>query len=266
MELATPAIRRQYLPTSLGQVHLRRAGAGKPVVLVHNTYLSSEGFTRGGFLAGLAERYAVIAPDTLGQGHSDLPPRLLTLPEYAANLAEVITGLGVERASVVGSHTGASIALELAVSRPELVERLVLLGLPLWTAEERTARAQLPRFRPWASEPSGQYLLTLWNARLAITAGLTPREIHTQFLEFLEPGPRVHEPLWALFAYEPRERLPHLQVPTLALAGAEDPFRRRLDEIAALVPGIETAVLPAGVVMHGFSPAPLLERLAAFLG
>jgi pimeloyl-ACP methyl ester carboxylesterase len=249
----------------LGQVLVRSGGEGKPVVLLHNTYLSSQRFLQAGFLEKLADFFAVFAPDTIGQGHSDLPPRPLELPDYAANLADVVRGLGLERAAFVGSHTGASIALELAASQPDLVERLVLLGLPMWTAAERAERSRLPRFRPWSPTADGRYLQELWQARLPITHGLSPLEMHEQFLEFLEPGPRVHEPLHALFRYEPRDRLPLVQAPTLALASETDPFGASLSEIAAALPNSETGTLPSGPVMHAFDADALVRRLVAFL-
>lgn len=259
-------VRRRYVRTSLGQVLVRAGGSGRPVVLLHNTYLSSQRFLQAGFLPTLADHVAVFAPDLIGQGHSDLPPHLLDLADYAANVAEVARALGLDRATFVGSHTGAAIALELAVRQPDLVERLVFLGLPMWTAAERSARAQLDRFRPWSVAADGSHLLALWRARLPITHGLTPTEMHDQFLEFLEPGPRVHEPLHALFRYEPRERLPLVRVPTLALASETDPFGDHLAEIAAAIPQAETGRLPAGTVMHAFARDPLVERLVAFLG
>ncbi|GIW08820.1 MAG: hypothetical protein KatS3mg060_3625 [Dehalococcoidia bacterium] len=259
------AIRRRYVSTSLGQVLIRAGGSGRPVVLLHNTYLSSQRFLQDGFLEKLADEMAVVAPDAIGQGHSDLPPRALEVEDFAANLAEVVRALGIERASFVGSHTGATIALELAVRQPDLVDRLVFLGLPMWTADQRAERSQLDRFKPWTLTHDGSYLRALWQARLPITHGLTPLEMHEQFLEFLEPGPRVHEPLHALFRYEPRDRLPLVRVPTFALASENDPFKEHLAEISAAIPSAEIGTLPAGTVMHAFDANALVDRLVQIL-
>ncbi|MFN8535216.1 MAG: alpha/beta hydrolase [Dehalococcoidia bacterium] len=260
------AIRRRYVPTTLGQVLVRHGGHGAPVVLLHNTYLSSQRFTQAGFLESLADRYQVFAPDAIGQGHSDLPPGQLSVADYAANLAEVFGALGLDQAHLVGSHTGATIALELAVSRPDLVDSLVFLGLPMWTAAYRDERSKLDRFKPWTITADGGYLTDLWTARLPITHGLTPGEMNDQFLEFLEPGPRVHEPLYALFAYEPRDRLPDVRARTLAIASESDAFGDYLDEIAQLLPLVQTGRAPAGTVMHAFDAPALVDRLATFLG
>ncbi|MEZ5099991.1 MAG: alpha/beta hydrolase [Thermoleophilia bacterium] len=82
--------------------------------------------------------------------------------DYAGWTAEAIEALGVERCAVYGSHTGASIALELAASRPDLVACAVLDGLPAFSAEERAdlLANYLPTFPP---QPGGEHLLTLWS-------------------------------------------------------------------------------------------------------
>lgn len=68
-----------------------------------------------------------IAPDLPGYGTEPLRPGRLS---YVAHVAALLDG----PAAVVGCSLGGRIALELAVERPELVERLVLVNaaLPGW--------------------------------------------------------------------------------------------------------------------------------------
>jgi pimeloyl-ACP methyl ester carboxylesterase len=260
-------IRREFVDTPLGQVLVRTGGSGKPVFLLHNTYLGSESFERGGFLERAADRYQVYAPDAIGQTDSDQPPHALEIADYAANLGDVMTGLGVEKASFVGSHTGASIALELAVAQPERVDALVFAGLPLWTASQRDKVSQMDRFKAWDYRADGTHLTDLWQARAGgITHGLTPEQMHKQFLAFLRSGPRVHEPLLALFRYEPRDRLPLVKARVLAVAAEGDPFKEQIPEITAAIPSTETVILPPGTLLHAFDPDGLLAALTDFLG
>src|SRR5262245_29216382 len=77
--------------------------------------------------------YEVIAPDLRGFGDRPLEPATFS------HLRDVETLVGAP-ACVVGSSLGGRVALELALHRPDLVERLVLLapGLPDWDWSEET--------------------------------------------------------------------------------------------------------------------------------
>ena len=118
-----------YADTSSGQVHYREHGTGRPVLLLHKTPSSSVMWTR--VMPLLAERgYRAIATDNPGYGASERP---LAPPEemgfYSRAALGVLDCLGIEQADVVGYYTGASIALDLAVTAPARVGKLVLAGL-----------------------------------------------------------------------------------------------------------------------------------------
>lgn len=101
-----------------------RQGSGEPLLLIHGL-----GYARWGWepvLDGLAERFTVLSFDNRGIGESDAPPGPYTVAELAADAAQVLDEAGVERAHVVGTSLGGMIALELALSYPERVDRLVL--------------------------------------------------------------------------------------------------------------------------------------------
>lgn len=96
-------------------------------VLVHGLGVS------GRYFLPLARRLSadatrVLVPDLPGNGKSEKPPRPLDVPGLAAALAAWADAAGVERACFVGNSLGGQTAVELAVTRPELVERLVLVG------------------------------------------------------------------------------------------------------------------------------------------
>jgi pimeloyl-ACP methyl ester carboxylesterase len=66
-----------------------------------------------------------------GQVDSTHGPAPVSFAEHAADAAALLGYLGVGRAHVVGHSTGATIALQLAVDRPEVVHTLALLEPPL---------------------------------------------------------------------------------------------------------------------------------------
>jgi pimeloyl-ACP methyl ester carboxylesterase len=101
------------------------AGSGDPLVLVHGLAGSLRWWSD--VTAPLAEQRCVYAVDlprpTRGQ-----PPA-----QVSAWLARWITAAGLERADVVGHSLGGIAAVEVALTRPELVRRLVLVapaGIP----------------------------------------------------------------------------------------------------------------------------------------
>jgi pimeloyl-ACP methyl ester carboxylesterase len=111
-----------------------------PLVLIHG--LADEADTWRHVLPALAWRRRVIAPDLPGFGRSAGPRSGYTLAFFARTLADLLGVLGVGRATLVGHSMGAAIAQRLALARPALVDRLVLIdgGLP---TQPRRPPAQL---------------------------------------------------------------------------------------------------------------------------
>jgi pimeloyl-ACP methyl ester carboxylesterase len=75
-----------------------------------------------------AERFRVYAVDVIGEAGLSAPSRPpLASDAYAVWLDELLAGLGVHRASVVGVSLGGWLALDYALRRPERVERIAVL-------------------------------------------------------------------------------------------------------------------------------------------
>jgi pimeloyl-ACP methyl ester carboxylesterase len=102
------------------------AGAGPPLVLIHG--LGDEADTWRHVLPLLAARRRVITPDLPGFGRSDKPHRAYTTAFFARTIAALMAELGIARAELAGSSMGAVVAQRLALARPALVERLILIG------------------------------------------------------------------------------------------------------------------------------------------
>ncbi len=101
-----------------------RRGAGPPVLLVHGL-----GYARWGWepvAAALADAHEIVLFDNRGIGESDAPPGPYSVGMLADDALAVMDAAGLERAHVLGTSLGGMVAIELAVSRPERVDRLVL--------------------------------------------------------------------------------------------------------------------------------------------
>jgi pimeloyl-ACP methyl ester carboxylesterase len=115
--------------TTPGLFH-REAGAGDPLVLVHGSW--SETFTWGLAMPGLAAAMRVIAYDRIGHGQSATAPAgPLSRRRHEDDLAALIETVAGGRAHVAGNSYGGSIALGLAVRRPELLRSLSVHEPPL---------------------------------------------------------------------------------------------------------------------------------------
>jgi len=126
--------RRAYFDCRFGQLHVRTAfpttgGFDEQVTLfcLHSDQSSSRVFTR--FLPEIADVRSVYAPDMPGLGESD-PSPTPSAADAAGAMSDLANDLRLREIDLLGVHSGATVALELAAARPELVRRLVLVGIP----------------------------------------------------------------------------------------------------------------------------------------
>jgi pimeloyl-ACP methyl ester carboxylesterase len=108
------------------RISYRTGGHGPALLLLHGITNSSETWER--VARRLAERFTVIAPDLLGHGNSATPRGDYSLGAHASGARDVLTSLGIERATVVGHSLGGGIAMQFAYQFPERCERLVLVA------------------------------------------------------------------------------------------------------------------------------------------
>jgi len=108
------------------RVSYRIGGRGPALLLLHGITNSSETWQH--VAPRLAERFTVVAPDLLGHGESATPRGDYSLGAHASGARDVLTALGIERATVVGHSLGGGIAMQFAYQFPERSERLVLVA------------------------------------------------------------------------------------------------------------------------------------------
>jgi pimeloyl-ACP methyl ester carboxylesterase len=102
-------------------------GEGPPVLLICGTGQPADlWFAQVADLA--AAGHTVITFDNRGCGRSQAPPAPYTVADMAADTAALIEHLGLSPCDVVGYSLGGNIAEQLAVTRPDLVRRLVLMA------------------------------------------------------------------------------------------------------------------------------------------
>jgi pimeloyl-ACP methyl ester carboxylesterase len=137
--------RRAYFDCRFGQLHVRTAfpttgGFDEQVTLfcLHADQSSSRAFAR--FLPEIADVRSVYAPDLPGLGESD-PSPTASFTEAAGAISDLADDLRLREIDLLGIHSGARAALDLAAARPTLVRRLVLAGVG---AADRVPVVRLP--------------------------------------------------------------------------------------------------------------------------
>lgn len=241
-------MRRAFLDTPEGQIHHVTAGSGRPVLLLHQTPRSWDEYRD--VIPLLARDRRVVAMDTIGYGDSYKPARTCEIEDYARGAIVLLDGLGIGSTAVVGHHTGAVIAMELAATRPERVDRLVLSACPFIDAAEREHRlTRGHRVDHVEPKPDGTHLAELWQGRQRFYPKDRP-DLLTRFVrDALKAGEKIVEGHGACSRYRMEERIGRVRCPTLVTCGTEDPFSYpRAELIARHIPGSRFVPIPGGTV------------------
>ena len=109
-----------------GTVRYRERGEGEPIVFVHGLLVNGDLWRQ--VVPLLADNYRCITPDwPLGSHSVPLSPSAdLTPPGLARLIADFMSALDLEGATVVGNDTGTALSQLVAASHPDRVGRLVL--------------------------------------------------------------------------------------------------------------------------------------------
>ncbi|MER5642714.1 alpha/beta fold hydrolase [Kitasatospora sp. NPDC002227] len=258
-EWPTPVETRE-LPTRFGRTHVNITGApdGPPLVLLHGGNATAAVWYAN--VAGLGRTHRLYAVDRLQEAGlstpGERPPR--RVPELLDWLGEVLDGLGLGEAALLGHSYGGWLALGYAVHAPQRARRLVLLDPTQCFAGYRPG--YLLRALPLLARPSAARALALadWETGGPLgTAAL--RTLHG--LAATYPGRHI--------VTGPRPRLDRLRTPTLALFAEHSRTHHstRLVTAARTVPHVRAELLP-GVSHHGLpfaGGAELDRRISAFL-
>jgi pimeloyl-ACP methyl ester carboxylesterase/membrane protein DedA with SNARE-associated domain len=237
-------------------VAYRRWGAdatdGRPaLLLLHGSPGSSRDFDSLAPL--LAERFQMVAPDLPGFGQSRSPVPDYSIRAHADYTEQLLNGLAIERAHVVGFSMGGGVALELAARAPLRIASITLLS-----------SIGVQEF-----ELLGNYQINhaIHGAQLA---GLTAILEGTPHFGRFDGGMLTRE--YARNFYDTDQRplrgvLEALEVPTLILHGESDPLvpAAAAREHHRLVPQSELVMLDSDHFMVFREPAVIAEPLLEFL-
>jgi pimeloyl-ACP methyl ester carboxylesterase len=201
-----------------------------PVVLVHGNPNSADGWLP--FLERLEGRRRCLAPDLIGWGKADKPPDYsYTVEGLARFVGQFLDELGIERFDLV-VHDWGSLGLITATSRPESVDRIVVINAVTFTSEYRWHWAA----RAWRTRGLGELMLattTRFSTR-QILRQATPKpgslpEVVDEIHRYLDRGTK--RAILQLYRDADEEKLGalgrdlgKLRCPALVVWGDADPY------------------------------------------
>ncbi len=218
-----------------------------------------------GQMDAFAERFRVVRYDARGFGDSPLPGGPFSLVD---DLCAIFDHLQLERAVLVGNSLGGKVALEFALTRPERVTALVLVGSALGGHESSPELARFDEqeeafLEEGRLEEAVELNLRLWVDGPRRPAGAVDAQVRERVAEMQRRASAV-----LLAAYEqspppgPSEwldppaatRLGEVRAPTLVVVGEEDVDDMLVvaDRLAAEIPGARKVVLPGAAHLPAF--------------
>jgi pimeloyl-ACP methyl ester carboxylesterase len=250
------------------KLHYEAAGQGDTtLVCLHGISSNSRSWRHQ--LAGLAERYRVIAWDAPGYGRSDDPPGPFAMSYFADQLAGLLAALGLEKAVIVGLSMGGVVAQEFYRRHASKVSALVLAdtntGGGARPEQERNARLEA---RLKAIETLTPAEMARQRAPNLLSPSASPelvREVEAMISEIHPLGFRYAA--IALDGADTREVLPNITVPALVLWGDQDTVTplAEAQTLHAAIPGAQLEIIPgAGHLSNLEQPATFNRLVTAF--
>ena len=225
-------------------------GKGDPLILIMGLRRNLEWWYCQ--IPSLSKHFKVIAFDNRGAGRSDKPEMDYSIRLFADDTAGLMEELSVENAHVLGISMGGYIAQELAINYPDKVRNLIL-GCTSCGGERAVLMSQerMEKFtanQGLSPEDILQKDMDIYFSDRFIQEN--PQKIR----EFIEISLRYYQPAHAFerqFAaclkHDTVDRLKNISVPTLIVAGDDDPLvpSENSQILKELMPWAKLQFLPA---------------------
>jgi pimeloyl-ACP methyl ester carboxylesterase len=236
-----------FIDTGRVHTYYEVYGSGVPLILLHGGMCTAETFDDQ--TPALAEQFRVYLPERRAHGRTADVPGPITYEIMAQDTIAFIEAVGIERAHLVGWSDGALVGLLVALWRPELVGKLVLM------AQAVSWEGLRPEFASFAGRMTKEFL---------------PHEL-MQAYEALSPDGPDHLdavldkllPLWNTDPAFPLSDLERVAAPALVLA-ADDDFTLSIEHAAAMqraLPNSQLAVVPGASHAVPLEKPELVNRL-----
>jgi pimeloyl-ACP methyl ester carboxylesterase len=236
-----------YIDTGRVHTYYEVNGSGDPLILLHGGMCTAETFD--GQTPALAEHFRVYLPERRAHGRTADVPGPITYEIMAQDTIAFIEAVGIERAHLVGWSDGALVGLLVALWRPELVGKLVLM------AQSVNWEGVPPELAPFVGRMTNEML---------------PPQLKQAYQALSPDGPDhlddVLDKLLLLWNTDPAFPLGELErvaAPVLVLA-ADDDILLSIEHAAAMqraLPDSQLAVVPGASHAVPMEKPELVNRL-----
>jgi pimeloyl-ACP methyl ester carboxylesterase len=222
------------------RVFYRKAGAGEPILLLHGFPTSSFDWRK--LIAPLSRLGLVIAPDLYGFGYSDIPKGSApTVAKLFPFIDDFVFTMKMERFRLVAYDWGGALALRYAAGKPASVSKLVVMNTsiyPDWIGQIHRSPAY-SQFRRMADSKFYRWLAGNFIRPGQVKQLIAPRpetvlnpEELGQHVFFVKRAIKNTSTLYSRDSFNLIQkttdrllsRVRALEIPTLLVSGADDPF------------------------------------------
>jgi len=206
-----------------------------PVLMIHG--FPDYWYSWRALMAGLARDHYVIAIDQRGYNLSDHPAgeQNYQLNDLVGDVAAVLKQAGLPRATIIGHDWGGVVAWQVAMDRPELVDRLVILNLPhvrglrreLATNPQQARSSSYARFFQQDGAWKKLSVAQLVDIAVPDKADTATREKYTQAMQrsSIEAMVDYYRQNYPREPYAPdTSPVTKVHAPVLVIHGLDDPF------------------------------------------
>ena len=170
----------------------------------------------------LSQFYRIVSIDTRGHGQSTRGTAPLNFYTFVSDLITILDALHIKKAHIVGFSDGAITALHAALTAPERIQSMMLLGANY--------------------NAKGLRLIPRLQIQI-IYIGLSVASIFSSKI-------RKQKEIWGLMIFQPnltKEEIARITVPALVVTGEKDIVNQRQnDEIYHLIVGSKRLIIPGG--------------------
>ncbi|MPZ88462.1 MAG: alpha/beta fold hydrolase [Nitriliruptorales bacterium] len=244
-------MREGFVETRAGRVHYERGGEGTPLVLLHSNGNSLHEYAPA--IPQLAQSFDVIGWDMPGQGDSAPLCNHLTIDDYGDCVVDLLDGLGLARATILGASVGGTINASLGARRADRVTALVFVETQFRTAE-------------WWQQ--------MWThvERLFAVPAQSPEQVAARFRrvtpELVERlnldrhkagGRSMMSVMWAIREFDMAGMVAQINAPSLLLYGSDGPTIQVAEAFQQALPIASMAVI------DGCGHFPMLDEPDEFV-
>lgn len=256
--------RRGFARVHGARLYYEMKGSGHPLVLIHGGQMDRRMWDPQFDL--FARRYTVIRYDVRGYGRSDMPAKGFS---HAEDLSGLLDFLRIEKASIIGLSLGGRIAIDFALSHPERVETLVLVGPGLggYRFTDQSGWSIVEAARDEGLEKAAE----MWLANPYMAPAMEVPAIRQKLRQLATENARtwLANPIFERHLKPPAiERLSDIHVPALIVVGDRDveDIQKIVEILTVGIAGSEKQVIPgAGHIVNMEKPEEFNQVVLGFL-